>query len=231
MKKVLVTGASKGIGLAIAEAFADAGYNVYANYRRTTSNLKRLRDKGITTIHADVCNSDDVDKMFDEIDCLDVLVNNVGIAQSKPFTDITLNDWNAMVGGTMTTMFTCTKAAVFDMISRKSGCIINISSVWGEVGGACEVHYSTAKAGVLGFTYALAKELGPSGIRVNAISPGVIATDMLADLTIQDLDSLCQETPLQSIGTPEYVAVAALYLARNEFVTGENLHVDGGFRL
>ncbi|MCL2546532.1 MAG: SDR family oxidoreductase [Oscillospiraceae bacterium] len=231
MKKVLITGASRGIGLAIAEAFAAEEYIVYANYRSTTENLQRLQDKGIVPVYADVTKPDDVAAMFAKIGSVDILVNNAGVSESKPFTDITLDDWGAMMSGNLTSVFSCTKAAVSYMISQKKGCIINVSSVWGEVGGSCEVHYSAAKAGVLGMTRALAKELGVSGIRVNAIAPGVIDTDMLADLTVQDLDELKQATPLQAIGVVKHIAQAALYLAKNDFVTGEILHVDGGFRL
>ena len=229
-QKVFITGASRGIGLAIAEAFARAGYEVYANYRRTTGNLDRLRSLGVTPVYGDVTAQADIDAMVAQTGGVDILVNNAGIAQVKPFADLTRDDWDAMLAANLTPVFCVTQAALPYMLARKHGCIINISSVWGEVGGSCEAHYSAAKAGVIGLTKALAKELGPSGIRVNAVAPGVIDTDMNGDLTADEWADLRARTPLGVIGTAEHVARAALYLAENGFVTGEVLHVDGGWR-
>ena len=163
---------------------------------------------------------------------IDVLVNNAGISQQKLFNDITEDDWNKMVGVNLSGVFHCCKSVLPDMIRQKSGRIINISSVWGVYGASCEVHYSAVKAGVIGLTKALAKEVAPSKITVNAIAPGCILTDMLTDeLDSGTIASLAEETPLGRLGTPEDIAKAVSFLASEnaDFITGQILGVDGGF--
>ena len=225
-KKVLVTGASRGIGFAIAKVFVERGYTVYATYRNTKDTLSALP---VTPIYCDVSDAKSVEHLFSQIGDIDILVNNAGISQFGMLSDITETDWDTMLDTNLKSVFLCAKAASHGMIAKKFGRIINISSVWGVVGGSCETHYSAAKAGIIGFTRALAKELGPSGITVNCIAPGVIETEMNAHLSDADKAALCEETPLGRIGTPEDVAHAALFFAEAEFVTGETLSVGGGF--
>ena len=184
---------------------------------------------------ADVSKSDEVNAVFEkiqkELGTVSVLINNAGISSQSVFTDITDEMWSEMLGVNLTGVFTCCRAALPDMIKNHSGVIINIASMWGEVGSSCEVHYSAAKAGVIGLTKALAKEVGVSGIRVNAVSPGVIKTDMLSSFSENDLEELRNETPLMRLGTPEDVANAVEFLISEKasFITGQVLSVNGGF--
>ncbi|MBQ2840343.1 MAG: 3-oxoacyl-ACP reductase FabG [Oscillospiraceae bacterium] len=234
-KKVLVTGASRGIGFAVAEAFARNGYTVFATYHNTKNTLTKLSDRldaeGYTLIpvSCDVSSEESVNAMFSEIGEVDILINNAGIAQFKLLSDITCEDWDSILNVNLKSVFLCSKAASFGMIRNRFGRIINISSVWGVVGASCESHYSASKAGIIGLTRALAKELGPSGITVNCIAPGVIRTEMNAHLSDEDIRVLCEETPLGRIGEPEEIAQAALFFATADFVTGETLSVGGGF--
>ena len=240
MKTAVITGAAKGIGSAIAVAFAKAGYKVVINYNTSEERARGLCQVLNNTypteavcIQADVSTSEGAKKLISEsisaFGDIDVLVNNAGIAQQKLFTDITDEDWSKMVSTNLSSVFyTCREAVPF-MVSRKRGSIVNISSIWGETGGSCEVHYSAAKAGVIGLTKALSKELAPSGITVNCVCPGVIRTDMLNSFTEEDLKALADETPVMRLGTPKDVADAVLYLGTNSgFVTGQVLGVNGG---
>lgn len=240
MKTAVITGASKGIGAAIAVAFAKSGYKVVINYNKSEDRAralcKILNDTYPTEavcIKADVSTSEGAKKLITEsvsaFGDIDVLVNNAGIAQQKLFTDITDTDWQNMINTNLSSVFyTCREAVPF-MISKKSGSIVNISSIWGQEGGSCEVHYSSAKAGVIGLTKALAKELAPSGITVNCVCPGVIKTDMLSSFSEEDLKALIDETPVMRLGSPKDVADAVFYLATNSgFVTGQVLGVNGG---
>jgi len=240
MKTAVITGAAKGIGAAIAVAFAKAGYRVVINYNKSEERARALcqilNDTYPTEavcIKADVSTPEGAKKLISEsvtaFGDIDVLVNNAGIAQQKLFTDITDEDWQTMVNTNLSSVFYVSRAAVPFMVSKKSGSIVNISSIWGETGGSCEVHYSAAKAGVIGITKALAKELAPSGITVNCVCPGVIKTDMLSSFTEEDLRALTEETPVMRLGTPKDVADAVYYLATNSgFVTGQVLGVNGG---
>lgn len=236
-KTVLVTGASRGIGYAAAQLFAANGYTVYANYRRDSRSLKLLSEElsrcGYTLIpvHADVTSRSDVEHMISQTNGVDILINNAGISQFRQFIDMSEADWDNMMTVNLKSVYLCTHCVIGHMIRRKHGVVINISSVWGVTGGSCEVHYSAAKAGVIGFTKALAKEMAPSGIRVNCIAPGVIDTDMNRDLSGSDRQLIIEQTPLGMIGLPDHIARAALFLAENEFITGEVLNVNGGFHV
>ncbi len=239
-KCALVTGGAKGIGAAICRALAKQGYNVAINYNASSEQAKALKNEisefsNVEIFCADVSDSSQVQEMFTEINKVfggvDVLVNNAGIAEQALFTDITDEMWQKMIGVNLTGAFNCCRQALPYMINNKSGVIVNVASMWGEVGASMEVHYSASKAGLIGLTKALAKEVGLSGVRVNAVSPGVIATDMLSSFSQEDIDSLKGETPLNSIGTPEDVAdtVAFLVSEKAKFITGQVISVNGGF--
>lgn len=243
MKTAVITGASGGIGSAVAIAFAEAGYNVvlqYNNGREKALALAQKIQKEFEVIalpvQADVSSSQAVGKMFDTVEqqlgSVDVLVNNAGIAQQKLFTDITNDDWHRMIGTNLDGVFYCSREVLKRfMLKTHSGVILNISSMWGQVGASCEVHYSAAKAGVIGLTKALAKEVGLSNIRVNCIAPGVVMTDMMKSFDAQTIADLKAETPLNALGTPEDIAQTALFLCseKAKFITGQVLGVNGGF--
>ena len=238
-KTAVITGASRGIGKATAIEFARNGYNVLANYNNSEKEAmeleKMLTEEGysIKIFKADVSKSFEADAMIEyclkEFGGLDVLVNNAGISQDKLFTDITDEDWERMMSVNVTSVFNCSRKALQHMIWEKSGSIINITSMWGETGGSCEVHYSASKAAIIGMTKALAKEVGPSNIRVNAVSPGVIMTDMCAYYGEETLNELKEETPLMKLGKPEDIAETVYFLAeKGNFITGQVIGVNGG---
>lgn len=238
MKTVLITGASRGIGAAITEAFAKEGYSIIINYNKSENTAQALAEKisGVyktdcTAYKCDVSDREAVCNMFSETGAVDVLVNNAGVSEQKLFTDITDEDWRRMLGVNLDGAFYCSREALKGMIKKKRGSIINISSMWGQVGASCEVHYSAAKAGLIGLTRALAKEVAPSNIRVNCIAPGVIDTDMMKNFNEEAKKELIEETPLLRLGTPEDIAKAAVFLAGENasFITGQVLGVNGGF--
>ncbi len=235
MKNVLITGGSRGIGKACVYEFSKAGYRVFLNFNKSKNEAEKIADEtGAIPIKADVSKKEEVEKaanfIHENYGKIDILINNAGIAQQKLFTDITEEEWNKIFDVNIKGMFLVTKEFIGDMISKKYGKIINISSMWGITGGSCEVHYSASKAAVIGFTKALAKEMGPSNICVNCIAPGVIETEMNSHLSNEDLDVLCEETPLERLGKPEEVAKTARFLASDEaeFITGQVINVDGG---
>ena len=243
MKNVLITGGTGGIGTAMCVAFAQTGRNIAVHYnksRKKADNLVSvLRDSyGVNAIavQANVADRQSVNAMFDEIDSelgsVDILVNNAGIAQQKLFTELTQDDWRTMLGTDLDGVFNCTQEALKRfMLPNHRGVILNISSMWGQVGASCEAHYSAAKAGVIGLTKALAKELGLSNIRVNCIAPGVVMTDMMKDFDDRTIRNLKEETPLNVLGTPKDIADAAVFLCsdRAKFITGQVLGVNGGY--
>ncbi|MDS1030882.1 SDR family oxidoreductase [Bacillota bacterium LX-D] len=239
-KTVLITGGAKGIGKATAEIFAKHQYNVVINYFNSEEAAKNLesslREQGYSAlaIRADVTKRVQTEEMIENVyltlGAIDVLVNNAGISQSKLFTDISEEDWDTMINVHLKGMFNCCKMVVPKMINNKEGKIINISSIWGMVGASCEVSYSTAKAGMIGFTKALAKELGPSNIQVNCVAPGAVETDMLSSLNEEDKKLLMEETPLMRLGKAEEIANLVYYLATQDadFITGQVISPNGG---
>jgi len=240
-KTVLITGASGGIGSAAALLFAKRGYRVALHYNRGKDRcenlLSQIKEAGgdAILVQADIADEAQVMEMFARTDAafgrLDVLVNNAGTAGQKLIWDISADEWDAMFAVNMKGMFLCSREAARGMVSRKSGKIVNVSSVWGITGASMEVHYSAAKAAVIGFTRALAKELGPSGVQVNCVAPGVIDTPMNAHLDAETMAALKEETPLGRIGTPEDAANSIFFLASDEagFITGQVLSPNGGF--
>lgn len=234
MSVVVVTGGTGAIGYAIAKEYAATDDVIITYNSREEEAIRISSELHCKAVQADVSDRESVDRAVAEIlreyGHVDVLVNNAGISQIKLFTDTTCDDWQRMIGINLTGCFNMTQAVASSMISRKSGAIVNISSVWGVHGASCEVAYSASKAGVIGFTKALAKELGASGITVNCIAPGVIDSPMnSAHLSQEDLAELCEQTPLMRLGRAEEVAKAVRALADNRFITGQVLGVDGGF--
>ena len=234
MKNIIVTGGSRGIGSAIARKFAKEGHRVILNFNKSFEESEKIKQEfpeNIILYQADVSNFIEVKKMceycINSFGKIDVLVNNAGIAQIKPFADITEEDWDNIINVNLKGVYNCTKGIIDNMIHHKSGKIINISSIWGEVGGSCEVHYSASKAGIIGFTKALAKEMGLSNIQVNCVAPGIIDTEMNK---MHDLEELKNDVPLNRIGTPEDVANVVYFLASDEasYITGQVISVNGG---
>lgn len=236
MKTVLITGGSRGIGSELVRHFASRGYSVAFTYKSSKSAAETLScETGALAIRADSAVESDViyavNKTVETFGGVDCLINNAAISSFSLFTDITLGEWNEMVAVNLTGAFLYSKHVIPDMLKRKEGRIINITSMWGLVGSSCEVHYSATKAALIGMTKALAKELGPSGITVNAIAPGVINTEMNSKLSAEDMEMLVNDTPLMRIGEPKDVAEAAFFLAGEgaSFITGEVLNVSGGY--
>lgn len=234
--KILVTGGSRGIGRACVEYLTSLGHSVAFIYRQSYDDAKSLSQAtGAHAICADISDKDSAKAAayaaVTKLGGIDVLINNAGISQIKLFTDITDEDWQAMIDTNLSSAFYITREMIPHMVSQKSGRIINVGSMWGKTGASCEVHYSATKAALRGMTMSLAKELGPSGITVNCIEPGVIATDMNSSLSPEALAELCDETPLCRIGQPWEVAALAEFLAsdRAGFITGQIIGIDGGF--
>lgn len=236
----VVTGGASGIGEATVRRLCADGFKVVINYFSSEAKAEALASelsfKGfdVITAKADVSDSGEVNEMIKKV-AIDfgtphILVNNSGIAQQKLFTDITDDDWNRMINTNLTGVFNCSRAVLPFMIHEKSGKIINISSMWGQVGASCEVHYSAAKAGVIGLTKALAQEIAPSGITVNCVAPGAVATKMMASFSREDIDALCHEIPLMRLGRPDEIAAAVSFFASDgaDYITGQILGVNGG---
>ncbi len=236
MKNVLITGGSRGIGRALVEAFSKSGYNVAFTYNKSENEAISLANElSVLAVKADSRNENEVISAVEavrrELGGVDILINNAGISSFSLFTDISLSEWNDTFAVNVGGAFLYSKAVLPDMISKKWGRIINISSIWGLVGSSCEVHYSASKAALIGLTRALAKELGPSNITVNAIAPGLIETDMNKSLSDTDKEAFANDTPVGRAGKPAEIASAALFLASDEasFITGDVLNVSGGY--
>lgn len=240
-KVVLVTGASRGIGQAIALAFGKAGCKVVLNASKSPEALAQTKtilesyNVSVLTVLADVGNYESCQKMFAEIEAtfgtVDILVNNAGISYMGLFSDMTPAQWQRVMDVNLGSVFHCTHLAVLPMVQKKEGVILNISSIWGASGASCEAVYSASKGGMNAFTQAMAKELAPSGIRVNAIACGVIETQMNNCLDPSEKADLCQEIPLQRFGSVEDVAKLALFIAdadKSAYLTGQIITLDGG---
>lgn len=239
MKSIIVTGGSRGIGRCIVEKLASEGYNVLLNYNKSEKIAKEIKKElqekniNIEIYKADVSKREEADKMVQfalkKFKNIDVLINNAGIAKLQMFTDITDDDWDEMLKVNLNSVFYTTQSVLKNMIHNKSGCIINISSIWGITGASCEVAYSVSKAGVDGLTKSLAKELGPSNIRVNSVAPGIIDTDMnnkLDDIIKQQIKI---DTPLGEIGQPEDIYRCVKWLIEDKFTTGQVISPNGGY--
>ena len=236
MKRVLITGGSRGIGAACVRKFRAAGDEVVFLYNKSVAQARALAEEtGAIAIQIDVADGEALAVAVREAERrlggIDVLVNNAGISLVGLLTDMSDDEWKRLLDVNLSAAVIASREASRKMVNQKSGRIINIGSVWGRVGASCEVAYSATKAGLEGLTRALAKELGPSGITVNCVEPGVIATDMNAGFDEVTLSALCEETPLCRIGQPEDVANAVFWIASEgaSFVTGQILGVDGGF--
>ncbi len=239
-KTVLITGAARGIGAACAEKFAALGYNIVLNYhtseKQALALAETLGENGaeVLCVCADVSDANAVESLFAQTEAafgnVDILINNAGISQIKMLCDVTEADWRQMFAVNMDSAYLCSKRALCAMVTQKWGRIIHISSMWGICGASCEVPYSASKAALIGFTKALAKELAPSGITVNALAPGFIDTPMNRNVSPEDTAAFIEEIPVGRIGKPYEVAHAAAFLAHEDsgYITGQVLAVDGG---
>ncbi len=239
MSTAIVTGGAKGIGKAIVKEIAKKGINVVINYNTSKEQAeelqKELADTGykVQIYKADVSKREQAKKLIEfaqkQFGSIDILVNNAGIDQFKLFTDITDEDWDNIIQTNLTSVFYTTQEAVKNMIKNKKGCIINISSIWGITGASCEVAYSVSKAGIDGLTKSLAKELGPSNIRVNSIAPGIILTDMNKNLTNEEIEEVNSQIPMGRFGTPEEIAKCVNWLIEDTYTTGQIISPNGGW--
>ena len=239
MKTIIVTGGSRGIGKCMAENFAKDGYNVVLNYNKSEKQAKQIKqylaDEGfeIEIFKADISKKEDVKKLIEftlnKYENIDVLINNAGIARLHLFTDVTEEEWDEIMNTNLKSAFFTTQEVLPNMIHNKKGCIINISSIWGLVGASCETVYSASKAGLDGLTKALAKELGPSNIRVNGIAPGIIDTEMNSNLDEKIKKELSNEIPLGRIGKPIDIYRCAKWLVEDEYTTGQIISPNGGW--
>lgn len=232
-KIILISGASRGIGKQTAIDLYKNGYTVIANYNQSKESAMELKEQfNIDIFKADISNSTEINQLtnyvLNKYKKIDVLINNAGISQTKLFTNITDNDWNNMINTNLYSCFKLTQNCLPNMIHNKSGCIINISSMWGQVGASCESLYSITKAGIDAMTKSLAKELGPSGIRVNSIAPGFIDTDMNKCYTTEDVQNIINDTPLEKIGQPSDISKCIKWLIEDNFTTGQIISVNGG---
>ena len=239
MKTIVITGGARGIGKAIVYELAKSNYNIILNYNSSQKEAEQIKEEltkqgcKVDIYKADITKKEEVQKMIEytieKYKKVDVLINNAGISQIKTFAELTEEDWDKMIDTNLKSIFYTSKAVLSTMLHEQNGLILNISSIWGVIGASCEVHYSTAKAGMNGFTKALAKELGPSNIRVNAIAPGIIDTNMNANLNKEEVEQIKESIPLERIGKPEQIAKAVKWLIEDEYTTGQIISIDGGW--
>lgn len=239
MKTAIITGGAKGIGKAIVEKLANDGYNIILNYFHSEEQAKEIKKQSnsrgskVEIYKADVSKREEAENLVkfakDTYGTVDILINNAGIDQWKLFCDITDEDWNYVISNNLTSAFYMTQEALKYMIPNKSGCIINISSIWGMTGASCEVAYSVSKAGMDGLTKSLAKELAPSNIRVNSIAPGIINTDMNKGLSKEEIEEIKSQIPLGKIGKPEDIAKCVSWLIEDNYTTGQIISPNGGW--
>lgn len=238
-KVVVVTGGSRGIGAQIVKTLANENYKVVLNYNNSKEQAEKIQQelleqgKEIEIIKADVSKREETEKLIqfaiNKFNKIDVLINNAGISQEGLFTDVTEEEWQKIINTNLNSVFYCNQQALKYMIPEQQGCIINISSIWGETGASCEVAYSTTKAAINGMTKALAKEVGPSNIRVNAIAPGIIDTDMNRNLTNEELEQIKEQIPLNKIGKALDIAKCVKWLIEDEYTTGQIISINGGW--
>lgn len=238
-KVVVVTGGSRGIGAKIVKTLANENYKVILNYNNSKEQAEKIQQelleqgKEIEIIKADVSKREETEKLIqfaiNKFNKIDVLINNAGISQEGLFTDVTEEEWQKIINTNLNSVFYCNQQALKYMIQEQQGCIINISSIWGETGASCEVAYSTTKAAINGMTKALAKEVGPSNIRVNAIAPGIIDTDMNRNLTNEELEQIKEQIPLNKIGKALDIAKCVKWLIEDEYTTGQIISINGGW--
>ena len=232
MSTIVITGGSRGIGAAAVRLFASRGDRVFFLYEKSHQAAAAVaRETGATPICCDVADKSAVDAAFQQIPDVDVLICNAGICHSGLMSQLEESDWDRIFAVNVKGLYLCINAATPHFLKKQSGCVITVSSMWGQVGASCEAAYSATKGAVIALTKALAQELGPSGVRVNCIAPGVILTDMCATVDPEILAEMAQEAPIGRNGTPEDVAQAMAYLADAAFVTGQVLPVNGGYVL
>ena len=238
-KVVIVTGSSRGIGAEIVRTLANENYKVILNYNNSKEQAEKIQQelleqgKEIEIIKADVSKKEEAEKLIrfaiNKFNKIDILVNNAGISLEGLLTDVTEEMWKEIIDTNLNSVFYCTQQAIKYMIQKQQGCIINISSIWGETGASCEVAYSTTKAAINGMTKALAKEVGSSNIRVNAIAPGIIDTDMNKNLTTEELEQIKEQIPLNKIGKAIDIAKCVKWLIEDEYTTGQIISINGGW--
>ena len=238
-KVVVVTGGSRGIGAQIVKTLANENYKVILNYNNSKEQAEKIQQelleqgKEIEIIKVDVSKKEEAEKLIqfaiNKFNKIDILINNAGISQEGLFTDVTEEEWQKIINTNLNSVFYCNQQALKYMIQEQQGCIINISSIWGETGASCEVAYSTTKAAINGMTKALAKEVGPSNIRVNAIAPGIIDTDMNKNLTIEERKQIKEQIPLNKIGKAIDIAKCVKWLVEDEYTTGQIISINGGW--
>ena len=238
-KIVIVTGASRGIGKEVAKELAESGITVIANYNKSEEEAKKLQQEleeknfKLEIFKADVSKREDVKKLveytIEKYGKIDILINNAGISEYKLFTDETDEDWDKLINTNLYSAFAMSQEVITNMVHNKKGCIINISSIWGIVGGSLEVLYSISKAGLDGMTKALAKELGPSNIRVNSIAPGMINTKMNSKFTEKEIEEIKEEIPLERLGDPQDIAKCIKWLIDDNYTTGQVISINGGW--
>lgn len=238
-KVIIVTGASRGIGREIAKELSKKGYTIIANYNKSEEQMLELKKEleenkiSIDIFKADVSKREEAEKLIEYVTNkykkIDVLINNAGISQFKEFTQITDEDWEKIINTNLNSVFYMTQEVCKNMIHNKKGCIINISSIWGVIGASCEVHYSVSKAGIDAMTKSLAKELGPSNIRVNSIAPGIINTEMNRKLSEEDIENIRSEIPLERIGNSIDIERCIEWLIEDEYTTGQIISINGGW--